>query len=140
MIKDSMPYLFFDRNCSDALAFYEKVLGAKVNEKHAYSTMGFPVPDADKDLVAHSSFTFANKTFLAADFFAMGADSKLAKGNNVSIFLEVEGLDAFEKLCQAFEKGGAQTLMPPFDSPWGSKYTKLVDPFGMIFELNCQLS
>ena len=65
------PYLFFDGRCEEAVAFYQKVLGAEVTmlmrfkDSPVSQDCGMVGPDAG-DKVMHSSFRIGDTTVLAA--------------------------------------------------------------------------
>jgi len=71
------PYLFFEGRTEEALEFYKKVLGAKVQGLMRYKDnpgqSAFPdgsVPPADK--VMHSAFTVGDSLIMASDGMCSG--------------------------------------------------------------------
>src|SRR5258708_26051357 len=49
------------------------------------------------------------------------------KGTSVTMHLEVENCDAAVKRAA---DGGATVTMAPWDSFWGARYARIMDPFG----------
>src|SRR6185436_9128968 len=64
------PYLFFDGRCEEALKFYEKALGAKVEMMMRYKESPEPTPPGMKvvpEQIMHSSFRVGDTMVMAAD-------------------------------------------------------------------------
>src|SRR5947209_11926678 len=64
------PYLTFGGNCEEALRFYEKALGGKIQEVHRWG--GSPMDDgklpaAWKDRVMHAKFEAGSTRLMASD-------------------------------------------------------------------------
>ncbi len=66
------PYLFFGGRCEEALAFYEKTLGAKVVMKMRFSESPDAVPEGMlqagfEDKIMHASLTIGKMTLMACE-------------------------------------------------------------------------
>lgn len=62
----AIPYLFFNGNCAEALAFYEQRLDAKIEDKMLGSEMppskDFTVPDDNAGWIMHASVKIGDDT------------------------------------------------------------------------------
>jgi PhnB protein len=121
-IPDDYPrvsaYLHID-GASAAIAFYEKVLGAKERMR-----MGGP-----DDKVAHAELQVGDSVIMLADEFpdmnVLGPRS--IGGTPVSLMVYVEDVDAtFERAISE----GATSLQPVEDKFYGDRSGQFEDPFG----------
>ncbi|MCC2633585.1 MAG: PhnB protein-like protein [Ramlibacter sp.] len=62
-------YLFFDGNCAEAMRFYEKTLGGKLETVMTYGESPDPAhcPTGAKDLVMHASVLVGGRRLMASD-------------------------------------------------------------------------
>jgi PhnB protein len=125
------PYLFFEGCCEDALAFYEKALGAKVTTKMRYreappSEGPSRLPAGSEDKIMHASFTLGGSEIMASDGFCHGARSF----QGFSLSLTVPNAAAAEEAFGALAAGGEvrQPLAETFFSP---RFGMLADKFGV---------
>jgi PhnB protein len=101
-------------NCSEALAFFAKALGA-VETSRALDPSG--------KKVWHAAFKIGDSTFYCCDEFPeMGARARPA-----SFWIYGEDIDArFERAVAS----GAKASMAPTDGFWGDRFGIVVDPYG----------
>lgn len=107
------------RDCSRAIAFYEKVFGAKLLSRMAS-------PDGK---TMHAEIRVGDTIVMLGDEAPqMGFRSAETIGDTPA------GLMLYVKDCDAvFERAvaeGARPLAPPSDMFWGDRYSQVVDPFG----------
>lgn len=124
------PYLIFSGRCEEALAFYGKAIGAKVemvmhfNESPEPTPPGILQPGFEKK-VMHSSFTVGESRIMASD----GCDDKSKFGGfNLSISAKDEA-DA-DRIFNALSAGG-QVSMPLCKTFWSPRFGMLTDKFGV---------
>jgi len=62
-------YIFFNGRCAEALSFYEKVLGAKIEQKMTYgeSPAAAHMADTPPGHIIHARFRIGASTILASD-------------------------------------------------------------------------
>ena len=77
------PYLFFDGRCEEALEFYSKKLGAKVEMLMRFKESPEPpqpgmVPPGSEDKVMHASFRVGDSTIMASDGHCQGSRTSRA--------------------------------------------------------------
>src|SRR5471032_241147 len=70
-------YLFFDGRCEEAIEFYKKALGAKVDTLMRFSDSPEPaqpgmVPPGAENKVMHSSFHIGDTVIMASDGRCLG--------------------------------------------------------------------
>ena len=118
------PYLTI-KNAVEAIAFYEKVFGAK--EMHRMA-------DPQSGKIMHSALKIDDSMlFLSDEFPQMGSKGPLTLGGSpVTIHYYTPEVDAV--VARAAE-AGATVLMPPMDMFWGDRFSKLQDPFGHIWSV-----
>jgi PhnB protein len=124
------PYLFFEGNCEEALAFYGNVFGGEVASLHRYegSPMEGEIPPELKTKVMHASFVAGSLKFMAADIMA-----GLHTGDgHVSLSLAASDAAAGERVFGELSQGG-NVRMPWGDVFWGGKFGMVTDKFGIAW-------
>ena len=124
------PYLFFNGRCEEAVKFYQKALGAKVNMTMRYRESPDPappgmVPEGWDDKIMHTSFTVGSSLVMASD----GCDAKPAfDGFSLSLTMPDEA--AAKRAFNALSRGG-QVKMPLTKTFWSPCFGMLTDQFGV---------
>jgi PhnB protein len=123
-------YLFFDGRCEEAIEFYKKVLGAKVEMLMKYKDSP-EKPSAecapiDPNKVMHSCFRIGDTAVMASDGMAQGNPE--FKGFSLSINAKDES--EARRLFEALAAGGQvrQPLIKTFFSP---SFGMVADKFGI---------
>ncbi len=110
-----------------AIEFYKKALGV---------TEAVRMPAEDGKRLMHAELNFNGaRIFLMDDFpehrGSHGVDAVFPpdqiKATSVTMHLEVENCDAAVKRA---EEAGATVTLAPWDSFWGARYARIMDPFG----------
>jgi PhnB protein len=129
MTMQVQSYLFFDGRCEEAIEFYRKTLGAKVE-----MMMRFKDAPADhkatpgtENNIMHSALRIGDTIVMASDGMAQGKAPEF-KGFSLSLNAK-DGADA-ERLFTALSDGGQvrQPLIKTFFSP---SFGMLADKFGV---------
>jgi PhnB protein len=121
------PYLFFDGNCAEAMRFYEKALGGKLEMmmKASESPEG-GYPGVDPDAVLHACVVVEGRNLMASDW--MGPEPYPGiKG--VSISIAYPTVDEAKRKFEALSAGG-KVVMPPDKTFWVESFGMLTDRFG----------
>jgi PhnB protein len=121
------PYLILN-NCAEAIAFYEKALGAK--EK-------FRMPNA-AGRIQHAEIQIGDCVLMLADEAPqMEAFSPAHYGGSpVSFLVYTENCDAlYERAVQA----GAEGIREPADQPYGDRMAGVKDPYGYRWYLSTHI-
>jgi len=124
------PYLFFEGRCEEALEFYKKALGAKVEMLMRYKESPEPpnkeCGPIDPDKVMHASLRIGEATVMASDGFASGKPNF----QGFSLSLDAKDEAHARKLFGALAEGGEvrQPLIKTFFSP---AFGMVADRFGV---------
>ena len=117
------------KDANAAIDFYKKALGA-------IETLRMPAQDGKRLMHAEIQLNGA-RVFLMDDFpehrgpgdhvDAVFPPDQM-KGTSVTMHLEVENCDTAVKRAR---DAGATVTMEPWDSFWGARYARIIDPFGV---------
>ena len=124
------PYLFFGGRCDEALAFYQKALGAEGEMLMRFSDSPEPTPSGVlqpgfENKVMHASFRVRGVPLMASD----GCNDK-SKFDGLRLALSVPtGADA-RKAFDALADGGS-VQMPLTKTFWSPCYGMVTDRFGL---------
>ena len=138
-MKPLTPYLFFDGNCREAMAFYKSCFGGKLElMTYADAPEGNPCPGGDiqsaRDKIMHACMT-------KDDFMLMASDNPMGApvtGDNVHLSVECSTMFEIQELFNALGDGG-EVVMPLADTFWGAHFGMLTDRFGIHWMLSCPL-
>ncbi|OMP68202.1 VOC family protein [Domibacillus epiphyticus] len=126
------PYLTFDGNAQEAIDFYAKVFGAEIQGVQKFGEADFPTPPEAADRIMHSRFR-------KGDFLIMVSDAFLGHpvnaGNNVSLAVTCESADEIQSVYDELKVDGT-VHMELQDTFWNSKFAKVQDKFGVIWDLD----
>lgn len=127
---DVQPYVFFGGRCEEALAYYEKYLGAKVGMKLRFDESPDPVPegmlaDGFEKKIMHADFTVGKATILASDGCG---DSSNFDGFRLTLTVSAES-DAHRVFDALASEGKVE--MPLSKTFWSPCYGMVTDKFGL---------
>ena len=121
-------YLFFNGRCEEAIEFYKKTLGAKVEMMMRFKEAPEPHKCAPgtENKIMHASLRFGDTMVMASDGMAQGQPE--FKGFSLTIAAKDEA--EAERLFGALSSGGQvhQPLVKTFFSP---KFGMCADKFGL---------
>jgi len=123
------PYLFFDGRCEEALDFYKKALGAKVEMMMRFKESPEKNPNctpADDNKIMHAAFKVGDAVVMASDGMCSGKPD--FKGFSLSITAKNEA-DA-DKAFNALADGG-KVEMPLTNTFFAKKFGMVADKFGV---------
>lgn len=121
-------YLFFSGNCAQAMRFYERTLGAKLENIMTYGQAPDPAqcPPGAKDLVMHSALKIGDRTLMASDV-PPGMERKPMGGFALSVVYD--SVDEARRVFEALAQGGSIN-MPMTKTFFADAFGMLVDQFG----------
>jgi PhnB protein len=123
-------YLFFNGRCEEAIEFYKKTLGAKVEMMMRFNESPEPHKCAPgtENKIMHSSFKVGDTVLMASDGMSSGEPKLEFKG--ISLTLNPKTEAECERLFNALADGGQvfQPLIKTFFSP---KFGVVTDKFGV---------
>ena len=124
-------YLFFDGRCEEAIEFYRRALGAKVEMLMRFKDSPEPcpegmVPPGSESKVMHSSFRIGDTMVMASDGRCQGKPSFQGFSLSVSAANEAEA----DRLFAALGEGG-QVQMPMSKTFFSPRFGMVADRFGV---------
>lgn len=129
------PYLNFSGRLDEAVAFYGKVLGAKVTflmrYKEAPPEHQGPPEWADK--VMHANIDFGESQIMASD----GPPGHNAKFDGFALSVGAVSAEEGQRIFNALAEGG-QVMLPYQKTFWAAGFGMLVDRFGLGWMVNCE--
>jgi PhnB protein len=123
-------YLIFDGNCAEAMRFYEKLLGGKIETMmtNAESPIADQMPPGTaNDRILHARLILEDgRALMASDGMA---SEKYDGMKNFSLSIHYPSLDDGQRVFDALAEGGKIT-MPLGQTFWSERFGMLVDRFG----------
>ena len=129
------PYLMFDGNCAEAMLFYERVIGGKLESMLKFSEMPEPcadMPAGSGDRIAHACLVLDGAMLMASDTMP-GQPFEGMK--NFSVALTFATPDAARDVFDALAEGGKVT-MPLGKTFWAEAFGMATDRFGTPWMVN----
>ncbi|MGE5345524.1 MAG: VOC family protein [Acidithiobacillales bacterium] len=121
-------YLVFDGNCADAMRFYERTLGGKLEMlmTHAQSPLAAQMPPESADRIMHARLALGDRILMGSDA-PLGQPAGGMKGFSLSLICPTAA--EAKRLFEALADGGKVT-MPLQKTFWAEAFGMLVDRFG----------
>ena len=125
------PYLFFNGSCEQAVEFYCKALGAKVEMLMRFEDSPEPIqsgmlPPGFEHKIMHSSFRIGQTMVMASDGCTADKPSFQGFSLSLSVHSETEADRVFEALAE-----GGQVRMPLTKTFWSPRFGMVADRFGV---------
>lgn len=128
-----VPYLNFNGNATEALAFYSSAFNGSVVYQQTFGESPMPVDEDWKDKIMHASFKAGDLTFMVSD--SRKTDAKLTSGTNLSLSLNFTEEAEIDRVFSLLSDGAIITM--PLDKTfWGAKFGMLTDKFGVNWMFN----
>ena len=131
----AIAYLAFNGNCADAVRFYERALGGKLEVlmSGADSPMAEQIPKASAHRILHARLVLPGGGMLFGGDCPMNMPYEGIKG--VSIAVDYATTTEAERVFDALAAGGQVTMsmQPAF---WAKRWGMLVDKFGTPWIVN----
>jgi len=122
------PYLFFDGTCAEAMRFYQRTLGGKLDMMTpADSPMAAETPPGSADKTLHARLAFEDRSLMASDWMGEGPPYEGMKG--FALALAYPAVDEAQRVFDALAEGG-KVNMPMQKTFWVESFGMLVDRFG----------
>jgi PhnB protein len=130
------PYLFFNGRCEEAIEFYRRALGAKVDMLMRYKESPDPPPPdmvapGSENKVMHASLRIGDATVMASD----GGCSGELGFQGFSLSISAAAPAEADRLFAALADGG-QVQMPLTKTFWSPYFGMLTDRFGVGWMIN----
>ena len=130
------PYLSFNGNCAEAMRFYEKTLGGKIEMllRNEEAPEEMPAPPERKKQIMHARISIDGEVLMASD----APPEHFHKPQGFSVSLTVGEPAEAERKFKALSEGGSVNM--PFGKTFFSKgFGMCVDQFGIPWMVNCPL-
>jgi PhnB protein len=127
-----IPYLNFNGNATEALAFYEKALGGTTTMRSTFGEANMAQEESIKDKILHAVFEAGALKFMVSD---CPPGVSVNSGDQVSLSLNFKELESIEKTFASLAEGGNIT-MPLQDTFWGARFGMTKDKFGVHWMFN----
>jgi PhnB protein len=133
-IQAATPYLMLDGKVEQAIALYQRALGAKIETLQRFGDVDQSCPVALKDRVMHAALRVGCALLMMSD----GPSSEAAPpdGGKVSVALEFSDADAGRRAFDALAASGT-VIQPLIDAPWGALFGVVRDELGIPWMFNC---
>src|SRR5262245_5444564 len=123
------PYLFFNGRCEEAIAFYTKALGAKVENlirfRESPPNPDCPTPPGWDDKVMHSSFRIGETLVMASD-----GDGAPLEFKGISLSTTVKDAAEAKRVFDALADGG-HVITPLTQTFFSPSFGMVADRFGV---------
>ena len=130
------PYLNFDGRCEEAIEFYKKSLGAKVDMMMRMKENPEPQPGMSppgtENKILHSAFHIGDTQVMASDGRCLGK----AKFDGIMLSLSAKDKSEAERIFNALADGG-KVQMPLAKSFFASSFGMVADRFGVSWMVLC---
>ena len=129
------PYLFLDGRCEEAINFYVKALGAKVEGLMRYKDSPAPAdpnmcPPNSEEKVMHAAFKIGESTVMASDGSCKGKPAFQGFSLALIAASDAEATKWFAALSE-----GGQVQMPLSKTFFSSSFGMVADQFGVSWML-----
>lgn len=129
------PYLLFNGNCENAMKFYEKSLGGKVEAMltHEGTPMEKMVPTEWRKKIIHARLKLGDKVLMASDC----PPDSYVKPQGFSVNLDFKSPAEAERVFNALAENGS-VQMPLQQTFWAARFGMVTDRFGTPWMINCE--
>jgi PhnB protein len=132
------PYLFFDGNCADAMRFYERTLGGKLDlMKASDSPVAAEMPPGSGDHTLHARLVLDDGRVLMASDWIASEPYPGKKGFSLS--LGYPTVAEAQRVFDALAEGG-RVNMPFQKTFWAESFGMLEDRFGTPWMVNGEMA
>jgi PhnB protein len=131
-------YLTFDGTCAEAMRYYERVLGGKLDPLMTFgeSPMCKDMPAVDPNRIMHAHLLIGGRSLMASD--SMGQEPYQGM-KGISLTLTYPTPAEAQRVFDALGEGGRVT-MPMQKTFWAEAFGMLVDRFGTPWMVNGAMS
>lgn len=129
------PYVSFNGNCAEAVAFYEKVFNVKaeiMRYKDAPPENGYQTPAGTENLVMHAQFEIGGEMIMLCD---TPPENAVSVGGNITIMAEFDSPHSAKSVFDALKEGG-EVGMELQETFWSKCFGSLTDPFGISWHIS----
>lgn len=134
-IKGLNPYLNFDGSAEQAIALYQRALGATVEVVSRFSEVpGMKVEPEHMNRVMHAALRVGGGTIMLSD--SMPGQAGPAH-SNMHVMLDCDDAADMATKFEALAQGG-KVAFAIHETFWGAKFGMLTDSYGIQWMFNCE--
>ncbi|MBV8976821.1 MAG: VOC family protein [Alphaproteobacteria bacterium] len=128
-------YVNFNGQCAEALRFYEKTMGGKIEmlTTFAQSPMAAQMPEAMKDKVVHARIRLGDTIVMASD----APPERYGKPQGMMLSLTVDSPADAERIFAALSDGGNVTMSLQ-QTFFAHRFGMVTDRYGIPWMVNCE--
>ena len=128
-------YLFFDGTCAEALRYYERTLGAKIEFSMRVSEAppgSMPMPPGSGDKILHARLAIGGQAVMASDWCTTDPFERPA---GFSMSLSYPTADEARRIFSQLADGGT-VEMPIGPTFWADAFGSVTDRYGIPWMVN----
>jgi PhnB protein len=130
------PYLFFDGRCEEAVEFYQRAIGAKLEMLMRFNESPDPpppdvLPPGSGEKIMHASLRIGESIVMVSDGRCTGRQDFQGFALSLAVATQAEA----ERLFAALADGG-RVEMPLQKTFWAERFGMLSDRFGVAWMVN----
>ena len=130
------PYLFFNGNCEDAIAFYQRALGAEVtmmmrNKEAPEKPPPGMLPEGSDDKVMHATLRIGSSNIMLSDGHGDGKPAFSGFSLSLDAANEAEAARLFAALLE-----GGTVQLPLAKTFWSPRFGMVADRFGVSWMIS----
>jgi PhnB protein len=134
-LRELVPYIHLDGEAAEAIATYERVLGAQLLASSRYAEMpGADFPPEVRERIMHAALRIGSSTLMVSDT-APGMPV-LARGGHVQILIDFGDEGSMNEPFAQLAEGG-RVVMPLAETFWNATFGVLEDRFGVRWLFHC---
>ncbi|HEX8183062.1 MAG TPA: VOC family protein [Candidatus Saccharimonadales bacterium] len=126
------PYLSFQGNAEEVVAFYQEIFGGNLT-KSTFAEGGMPHDPAEANWIMHAMLETENGMVLMASDTPTSMEFK--PGSNGAISLSGDNEPELRGYYEKLSAGGTATL-PLSAAPWGDAFGMCTDKYGINWMVN----
>jgi PhnB protein len=129
------PYIAFNGNCAEVVAFYEKVFNVKaeiIRYKDAPAEQGYQTPSGSENFVMHAQFELDGESIMLCD---VPPEMPVTIGDNITIMAEFDDAASATAAFDALKQGG-EIYMELQETFWSKLFGSLTDKFGISWNIS----
>lgn len=132
-IKSATPYFILNGRAEQAIAFYQRALGATVEMQQRFGDVDQSCPAAMKSRVMHAMLRVGDAVLMMSDGGPSG--DVPPQSGNVNVALQFDDAAQARRCFDALATNG-KVVQPLIDAPWGGMFGALADEFGINWMFN----
>ena len=133
-IQAATPYLMLNGKAEQAIALYQRALGANVEVLQRFGDVDDSCPDALKDRVMHAALRVGSALLMMSD--GPSPEAAPPDGGSVSVALDFNDAGAGRQAFDALAASGT-VIQPLIEAPWGALFGVVRDEVGIPWMFNC---